>query len=83
MDNKPNVIYPCWWTYAIVGHDEEDLRVVAAEVAGSTPYRSAFSKQSEHKRFASLHVDIQVASEAQRNHFFDAFKTHPRVRFVI
>jgi len=83
MEKKPHIDYPCWWTYAIMGADEEDLRLAAGEVAKSRPHRVAFSKLSAHKRYASLHVEIHVASEEERNLFFQAFKDHPRVKFVL
>ncbi len=83
MEHKPHIEYPCWWTYAIVGADEEDLRLAAGEVAKSRPHRVSFSKLSARKRYASLHVEIQVASEEERNQFFATFKAHPSVKFVL
>jgi putative lipoic acid-binding regulatory protein len=80
---KPQVEYPCWWTYAIVGTDEEDLRLVAGEVAKGTEHRVKFSKLSAEKHYTSLHVEILVSNQEARDQFFDAFKSHPRVKFVL
>ena len=82
-EKKPHIEYPCWWTYAIIGADEEDLRLAAAEVSGQTPHRTAFSKLSAEKKFASLHVEIHVSSDEERLRFFNAFKAHRHVRFVL
>ena len=60
---KPHVKYPCVWTYAIVGKDEEDLRLAAGEIAKGVTHHVAFSKLSAEKRYASIHVEIEVASE--------------------
>src|SRR5580698_4996417 len=79
----PEVQYPCWWTYAIVGPDEEDLRLAAGEVAKNTQHRVLFSKISAQKKFVSLHVEIHVASQDERDRYFEAFKTHPHIRYVI
>jgi len=83
MDEKPHIEYPCWWTYAIVGPDEEDLRLAAGQIAKVAPHRVIFSKLSAHKRYASLHVEIQVVSEEERLRMFDAFRSDPRVKFVL
>jgi putative lipoic acid-binding regulatory protein len=80
---KPRIDYPCWWTYAIVGPDEEDLRLAAGEIAKNTRHRVVFSKISDKKRFVSLHVEIYVSSEEERLQYFEAFKSHPKVRFVL
>jgi putative lipoic acid-binding regulatory protein len=80
---KPQIEYPCWWTYAILGPDEEDLRLVVGEVAKGTPHRVKFSKMSAQKRYTSLHIEIYVNSEEERNQFFQAFQSHPRVKFVL
>jgi len=75
--------YPCIWTYTIIGQDEEDLRLLAGEVAKGTPHHVKFSKLSEGKRYASMHVDIEVASEEERNRYFKAFQSDPRVKYVL
>ncbi len=79
----PQIDYPGWWTYALVGTDEEDLRRVIGEIAKGANHRVKFSKWSAAKRYASLHVEIQVASQEERDRFFESFKTHPRVKYVI
>ena len=80
---KPHIVYPCWWTYSIIGTDEEDLRLAAAAITQGAPHRVAFSRLSTQKRYASLHVEIEVASEEERDRYFQAFKSDPRVRFVL
>jgi putative lipoic acid-binding regulatory protein len=79
----PHVEYPCLWTYAIVGKDEEDLRLVAGEVARGAKHHVVFSKLSAKKNYVSLHVEIEVASQEERDRYFDAFKSDPRVKFVL
>ena len=37
----------------------------------------------EGKRYASMHVDIEVASEEERNRYFKAFQSDPRVKYVL
>ncbi len=66
-----------------MGADHEELILVAAEIAKDLPHRTKVSKLSEGKKYASLHVEIEVDSEAERNRLFDLFKKHPKVKFVL
>lgn len=75
--------YPCWWTYALIGEDEEGLRLSIGSVTKGHEHKVNFSKESEHKKYVSLHVDIWVTSEAERNALFQAFKDDKRVRMVL
>ena len=81
--DEPKITYPRWWTYAIIGPDEEGLRMAIGTVTRGHQHKVAFSKESAHKRYVSLHVEIWVESEQQRNELFQAFKTHPQVRIVL
>jgi putative lipoic acid-binding regulatory protein len=84
MDIKQaNVAYPCWWTYALIGADEEGLRLAIGAVTKGHQHKVAFSKESEHKKYVSLHVDIWVVSEDERNTLFQTFKDDPRVKMIL
>ena len=80
---QARVKYPCWWTYAVIGPDEEDLRLSAGEIAKGRRHHVSFSKLSGQKRYASLHVEIWVESEDERDRLFQSFQADPRVRLVI
>jgi len=79
----PKIKYPCWWTYALIGPDEEELRLVVGALTKNSKHHVKFSNESEHKRYVSLHVEVWVADEDERNHLFNAFKAHPHVRMVL
>jgi len=81
--DRPHIEYPCWWDYTLIGPDEENLRLAIGELARGREHRVAFSKLSAQKRYASLHVDIWVTAEEDRNRLFQAFQAHPAVKIVI
>ncbi len=80
---EAKVEYPCWWTYAVIGPDEEGLRLAVGAITRGTEHRVSFSKESSQKRYVSLHIDIWVTSEEHRNELFQAFKEHPQVKMVL
>jgi putative lipoic acid-binding regulatory protein len=77
------VEYPCWWTYAIIGPDEEGLRLAAGSVTRGHQHKVTFSKESQNKKYVSLHVEIWVTSQKQRDELFRTFQDHPQVRMVL
>ena len=81
--DAPRIEYPCWWTYALIGPDEEGLRLAIGAITRGTQHKVAFSKESEHKKYVSLHVEVWVTSEEERNAIFEAFKSHPQVKMVL
>jgi putative lipoic acid-binding regulatory protein len=80
---KPEIIYPCQWTYSVMGQDEEDLRLCIGEVLLGRKHSVVFARQSTGKKYTAMHVDVWVVDEADRNSLFEAFRDHPKVKFVL
>ncbi|HVO32874.1 MAG TPA: DUF493 domain-containing protein [Elusimicrobiota bacterium] len=79
----PSIQYPCSWTYAVIGEAERDVRAAVEAVMGQRDHRVAFSKQSAQGKYTSLHVELTVTSEQDRNDLFVALQKQPGVRTVI
>ena len=80
---KPEVSYPCQWTYAIIGQDEEDLLLCIGEILRGRKHTATFARQSPQKKYTALHIDILVESQRDRDELFTAFRDHPKVKFVL
>jgi putative lipoic acid-binding regulatory protein len=80
---NPEIIYPCQWTYSVMGHDEEDLRLCIGEVMRGRAHKVTLGRQSAGKKYIALHVDVWVVDEADRDALFEAFRDHPKVKFVL
>ena len=80
---KPEIEYPCLWSYRIVGTDEVQMRIAVLEVLGDLEHRVTTGLESSQGKYRSLQVEIVVRDEAQRLSIFEALKTHPEVRFVL
>ena len=81
--DQARIRYPCWWTYALIGPDEESIRLAIGAVTRGTEHRVQFSKESSHRKYVSLHVEVWVSSEEHRNTLFRAFKSDPAVKMVL
>ena len=79
--SKPIIVYPCKWTYAVMGSDEETLRAEIGAVVSQFPHEIAFSKRSG--KFCSLHVKVTVQSEQERDQVFQKIQSQPSVRMIL
>ena len=80
---KPEIDYPCMWSYRIVGMDEVQMRIAVLEVVGDLEHRVTTGLESSQGKYRSLQLELVVRDEAHRLSIFEALKTHPEVRFVI
>jgi putative lipoic acid-binding regulatory protein len=80
---KPEIVYPCQWTYSVMGRDEEDLRLCIGEVIRGRKHQVSFARQSSGKKYTAMHVDVWVVDESDRDALFEAFRDHPKVKFVL
>jgi len=80
---KPEITYPCSWTYKVIGLDEASLRLAVAEVVGDCVHTLTAGNESAGGKYVSLALDAQVEDEAQRLEIFKRLAQHPAVRFVI
>ena len=81
--DKPIIEYPCAWTYAIIGWDEEDLRLAVGRIVAGRPHELKFSKRSAGGKYSSLHLEMFVNSEADRNQIFVALQNDPKIKTVL
>ena len=81
--DKPEITYPCRWTYRIVGTDAASIRRRVGAIAGERPYDLAPSQESSNGKYVSLRLDIEVADQADRDRIFAILKTDPTVKMVL
>jgi hypothetical protein len=82
-DRRPEVRYPCTWSYKLIGRDEVGMRRAIADVVGDSPHRVSRSNTSRTGRYCSVLLEVDVRDEEQRLRVFEALHRHPAVRFVL
>ena len=81
-ERKPEIDYPCPWSYRIIGSDEAQMRVAVREIVGERDYKLELSNESHGGKYRSLELEVVVVDEAQRLAIFDALRKHAQIRFV-
>jgi hypothetical protein len=80
---KPEIEYPCYWEYKIIGENQKILEVVISEVVNDRDYDIILSNQSRNKKYVSLEVKTKVLDESDRNKIFSDFSSHSEVKMVL
>lgn len=81
--NTPQITYPCRWSFTLIGNDEDAMRNAVAEYIAKDTCRLTRSRKSSSGKYASLHLDTEVASEEERNRLFAALKAMPAIKMVL
>jgi len=83
FDNeKPEIRYPCAWSYRLIGVDEARLRAVVREIMGDLEHTLSLANESSKGHYRSMALETVVRDEAQRLAIFESLSRHPDVRFV-
>lgn len=82
-ERKPEIAYPCPWSYRIIGSDEARMRVAVREIVGAAEYKLELFNQSRGGKYRSLELELIVTDEAHRLAVFDALRRRAEIRFVL
>jgi len=79
---KPEITYPCRWPYRVIGSNEKQMRAMIIEVLGTRRYVLGEGNSSRQGTYHSVHVEVTVADEEERNEIFRNLKAISGVRMV-
>jgi len=83
VENRPEIEYPCSWTYQVVGEGEHELFAHLDVVFAGRAHEKRVTRKSSAGRYTSIEVVLVVESEAQRMEFGAAILRHTSVRVVL
>lgn len=80
---RPEIDYPCDWSYKIIGTDKSELQASIFDIVGERPYTTKAGNTSKKGKFHAMNMTCRVESEEDRNKIFKAFSEHMAVKMVI
>lgn len=85
LDSKqrPEISYPCEWTYKVIGEDQSLLQQAIVVACEPHDVMISPSHRSSKGRYLSVNADVVVPSESVRLAIFERLKTSPAVKFVL
>ena len=82
-ERRPEISYPCTWTYRIICTDEHALRTDVVALMGASEHTLEFVGESSGGRYRRLELRVHVRDEGERNDIFAALGKITVVRFVL
>lgn len=84
LDGQPKIEYPTIWSFTLIGWREADMRDAVHGLLGDdAAYKLTFSHFSRKGTYISLHLEIEVASEQERDQTFQSLRDLPAMRIVM
>ena len=81
--SRPVLAYPLEWEYRVIGADESAVRAAIVRVMGARSHSVAAPKLSRAGRWVSLHVQLVVHTEEERDSLHRELVADPAVRLVM
>lgn len=82
-DRRPELSYPCTWTYRLICTDAELLRSAVTALMGTSEHTLEAIGASASGRYQRLELRVHVRDEIERNDIFQALGRIEVVRFVL
>lgn len=80
---KPDIEYPCNWSYKIIGTDVDEMIIAVEEIVLNMDYDLTPSNISSNQKYYSLNLRVLVESETVRNLIFQKLEQHTAISFVL
>ena len=80
---KAEIQYPCSWLYKVITLDYLQDRDKIVAILQDFSWEISISNSSRTGKYTCLNVEVQVASEDQRNTLYQLFKELETVKIVL
>jgi len=82
-NKKPQIDYPCKWSYKIIGENVEKMITAVEEIIIDLEYDLTPSNISRKAKYFSLNITVVVPSEIIRDKIFRDLTNHSAIKYVI
>jgi len=81
--DRPEIEYPCAWTYKIIGEDHTLLKEVIIEACSPHVVIISHSHTSSKGKYHSINAELVVPDETVRLKIYELLKNNSAVKIVI
>ena len=81
-DKKPEIEYPCEWSYRIIGDDIKKMVEAVENAVDGMEYDLQASNISKKGNYYSINLKVVVDNEVVRNIVFEKIEKHENVKMV-
>lgn len=80
-EDRPEIDYPCEWSYKLIGREEAALRE-AVDIIVQADYSLVHSRKSTGGKYLSLELSLTVSTEEERLEIGKRLHEHEAVIYV-
>lgn len=80
---KLELVYPCTWSYKLIGHEKEAIQKAIHEVILEREHTLNHSNNSKAGKYVSMNLDLLIQNEDERNFIYEALKAHQNIKMVL
>ena len=80
---QPDIVYPCSWTYTVIGEDCSLLKEAIVAACAPLVVNISHSHASSKGKYHSLHAELEVPSEEFRLRVYQALKASLAVKIIL
>ena len=81
-DKKPEIEYPCEWSYRIIGDDIKKMVEAVENAVEGMEYDLQASNISKKGNYYSINLKVMVDNEVVRNIVYEKIEKHENVKIV-
>lgn len=82
-NQKPEIEYPCEWSYKIIGQDVDKILSAIKEATMGIEYDITPSNLSKNGKYSSLNLKLEVPNETVRDLIYEKLGKSPDIKFVL
>jgi putative lipoic acid-binding regulatory protein len=82
-DPQPDIKYPTWWTYTVIGPDRNQLEEAITKVVEDRSHTVSLSNLSKTGKYCSLTLKMIVLNDEERRTIYEALRAEPVVTLVL
>jgi len=80
---RPEIEYPCTWTYKVIGEDRSLLRDVITKACSPHAVIVSHSHSSSKGKYHSLNAELVLPDEMARLRIYEILKANSAVKIVL
>jgi uncharacterized protein len=80
---RPEIEYPCIWTYKVIGTDQSQLNEVILAACSPHAVLISPSRQSSKGKYLSVNAELVVPDETVRLRIYESLKSSSAVKIVL
>lgn len=80
---RPEIVYPCTWSYRVIGIDCSLLKDVIVSACFPLPVKISHSHTSSKGKYHSLDAELEVPSEEVRLKIYKILQDSPAIKIIL